>query len=285
MLGEKGEEMAYSPNAKLKPSTTKKYEEGKKMYLEGKSIEQIALTLHLERRKFSYYLKDNGIEVKNPTVKRKLNESYFASIDTEEKAYWLGFLYADGCVSVRTRNGKEKSINLEVGLKESDEEHLVKLAKSLSYENYKISHRERTNSVRIVICSTKLCRDLIDKGCVPNKSLKLQFPDFLPLHLVDHFIRGYIDGDGYVGVRQNKTSQTLRIGVIGTLSMLEGIIKHFDLQAEDYNLRHDKRHSEAIHSIEFNKNATLKIAKIYKDSKIHLTRKYDLVLPFIENVD
>lgn len=277
--------MAYSPNAKLKPSTIKKYEEGKRMYLEGKSIEQIALTLHLERRKFSYYLKDNGIEVKNPTVKRKLNESYFASIDTEEKAYWLGFLYADGCVSVRTRNGKEKSIKLEVGLKESDEEHLVKLAKSLSYENYKISHRERTNSVRIVIYSTKLCRDLIDKGCVPNKSLKLQFPDSLPPHLVDHFIRGYVDGDGYVGVRQNKTSQTLRIGAIGTLSMLEGIIKHFDLQAEDYNLRHDKRHSEAIHSIEFNKNATLKIAKIYKDSKIHLTRKYDLVLPFIENVD
>lgn len=277
--------MAYSPNAKLKPSTIKKYEEGKKMYLEGKSIEQIALTLHLERRKFSHYLKDSGIEVKNPTVKRKLNEDYFTTIDTEDKAYWLGFLYADGCVNVRTKNGRAKSMNLEVGLKRSDEGHLVKLAKSLDYENYKINHREQTNSVRIIIGSTKLCRGLVDKGCIPNKSLKLQFPDFLPTHLIDHFIRGYMDGDGYIGVRHNRTCQTLRVGVIGTLSMLEGIVKHFGLQADDYHLYRDKRHNEAIYSIEFYKNAALKVAKIYKDSKIHLTRKYDLVLPFIENVD
>lgn len=277
--------MAYSPNAKLRPSTIKKYEEGKRMYLEGKSIEQIALSLHLERRKFSHYLKDQGIVVKNPTVKRVLNEDYFSLIDTEDKAYWLGFLYADGCICTRTQGGKIRSMKLELGLKNSDKEHLEKLAENLEYENYKINYRDSTNSARIVISSTKLCRDLIDKGCVPKKSLILQFPNFLPSHLTDHFIRGYIDGDGYIGIRHNKTSKTLRMSIIGTISMIDGIINHFNLQPSDYSLRHDKRHNEAIYSIGLNKDATLKIAMIYKDSKIHLTRKYDLVLPFIENVD
>lgn len=277
--------MAYSPDAILRPSTIRKYEEGKKMYLEGKSIEQIALTLHLERRKFSYYLKEQGIEVTNPTIKRKMNEDYFETIDTEDKAYWLGFLYADGCVNVRKREGRVKSMNLELGLKESDIEHLEKFANSLSYENYNITHREKTKSVRIIVSSTKLCNDLIDKGCVPKKSLILEFPDFLPRHLLNHFIRGYIDGDGYIGIRHNKTSKTLRMSILGTKNVLEGIINHFNLKLSDCSIRLNSKHNESVYALELNKEATLKIATIYKDSKIHLTRKYELVLPFIENAD
>lgn len=279
--------MAYSPNAVLRPSTIKKYEEGKKMYLEGNNIEQIAKALHLDRRKFSYYLKNEDVEVKNPQTKRKLNERYFETIDTEEKAYWLGFLYADGCVCVRRKGENVKSMNVEVGLKGSDEEHLIKLANSLEYENYKLIHRtvKESETVRIVIHSTSLCRDLIDKGCTPKKSLTLKFPS-LSKELTPHFIRGYIDGDGYIGVKHNKTYDVLRMSVLGTEDLLMGIVDYFDLKEKDYNLRHDKRHTEQVFSLEFNKEATLKIAKtIYKGSKIHLTRKYNLVLPFIENVD
>ena len=31
-------------------------------------------------------------------MKHNLNKDYFKNIDNEEKAYWLGFIAADGCI-------------------------------------------------------------------------------------------------------------------------------------------------------------------------------------------
>ena len=281
--------MAYNPNAIMREETKEKYLKGMKMYLDGSSIEQIAKELRLERRCFSQFLKDNGIEVKNPTSKRKMNEDFFETIDTEEKAYWLGFLYADGCITVRLRNGKIKSMTLEVALKGSDDGHLVKFMDSLEYSNYKITHRilKDSDTCRVGVYCTKLCRDLIDKGCTPKKSLTLQFPtyDIVPKDLMKHFIRGYVDGDGYLGIKHNNTYDTLRFSVCsGSEEFLLSLVKEMGLKDTDYKCRKDKRSN--LYVIEFHREPTLRIVNyIYKDSKVHLTRKYDLVLPFIENVD
>lgn len=280
--------MAYNPNAKLRPSTIKKYEEGREMYVNGMTIEQIALKLHLERRKFSHYLQDQGIEVVNPTTKRSLDEDFFSVIDTEEKAYWLGFLYADGCICERRRGDKIKSMFLEIGLKRSDEEHLLKFAKSIRYENVKLTYRTINGSetVRIQIFCTKMCRDLIKHGCTPRKSLILK-PPILDDNLITHFIRGYVDGDGYIGIKHNKTYDVLRCSILGTKEVLEYIIAHFHLKNEDYKIRlANKNGSDKCFQVEFNLKATNTILLLlYKNSNIHLTRKYNLVLPFMENVD
>lgn len=281
--------MAYKPNAIMKEETKEKYLKGMKMYLEGNSIEQIAKELHLERRCFSHFLKDNGIEVKNPTLKRNLNEDFFEVIDTEEKAYWLGFLYADGYIGEKFRNGKLKQMTLEVALKGSDDEHLIKFMNSLEYSNYKITHRTVNNSdtCRVGIYCTKLCKDLINKGCTPKKSLILQFPSYniVPKDLMKHFIRGYIDGDGYLGVKHNNTCDTLRFSICsGSEDFLLSLVKEMGLKNTDYRYRKDNRSN--LYIIEIHKEPTLRIINyLYKNSKVHLTRKYDLVLPFIENVD
>ena len=281
--------MAYNPNAIMKQETKEKYLKGMEMYLNGSSIEQIAKELHLERRCFSHFLKDNGVQVKDPTTKRHMNEDYFERIDTEEKAYWLGFLYADGYIGEKYRNGKLKQMFLEVALKSSDEEHLVKLMEALGYDNYKITHRTINNSdtCRVGIYCTKMCRDLIDKGCIPNKSLVLQFPSYeiVPKNLMKDFIRGYIDGDGYLGVKHNKLYNTLRFGICcGSQDFLVSLIKELDLKDTDYCFRKDKRNNLFV--VEIHKEPTIRIIKyLYEHSKVHLTRKYNLVLPFIENVD
>ena len=57
------------------------------------------------------------------------NENYFKIIDSEEKAYWLGFLYADGCITRFYRNEKLKSMSLELTLQSNDIEHLKKFLK------------------------------------------------------------------------------------------------------------------------------------------------------------
>ena len=68
-------------------------------------------------------IKASGIAVRgNDFTARKYrcNETYFDHIDSESKAYWLGFIYADGCIS---NNG----YRFEVRLSKNDEDHLIKL--------------------------------------------------------------------------------------------------------------------------------------------------------------
>ena len=48
---------------------------------------------------------------------------FFKSINTEEKAYWLGFFYANGYIIENVRYGK---YHLDVGLREKDSGYLIK---------------------------------------------------------------------------------------------------------------------------------------------------------------
>ncbi len=71
----------------------------------------------------------NGVEMrsnKQNSRKYSVNDDYFSIIDTEEKAYWLGFIFADGYIS--NKNGKRVGITL----KSSDRDHIIKFAKAIS---------------------------------------------------------------------------------------------------------------------------------------------------------
>ena len=149
-----------------------------------------------------------------------LNENFFEKIDTHEKAYWLGFLYADGCISIRNRNDK-KSYILEVTLTKEDETHLEKLKMCLK-SNTPIKYKtikNKYNACRINICNKKICEDLIKLGCTPKKSLTLKFPsnEQVPKELIPHFIRGYLDGDGCV----HKGDKKISISFVGTKEFLD----------------------------------------------------------------
>ena len=77
-----------------------KYEKAKDLYLnQNMSLTQISKQLHMDRGALSRHFKDEGIAVINWQNITKFNENYFDIIDDEHKAYWLGFLYADGYVS------------------------------------------------------------------------------------------------------------------------------------------------------------------------------------------
>src|SRR5690606_11965662 len=121
-------------------------------------------------------------------MKRKynVNDDFFDLIDTEEKAYWLGFLSADGCIT--------RGNILKVRLAKYDENHLSKFLKSLKSDN-KI-YRDK-NSVEIQISSQKLCDDLTRIGITRNKSLTIK-PINLPTEIYRHYWRGIFDGDGSI---------------------------------------------------------------------------------------
>lgn len=137
------------------------------------------------------------------TFKRiyKVDENYFNSIDNEEKAYVLGFFYADGCNSINENNYAHEISFTQL---EQDIDILEKIKKSMKSEHpfYKIIQKSNGKvKYKLAITSRKLSDSLCKLGGINNKSLTLQFPNesiFIDKSLIRHFIRGYFDGDGCV---------------------------------------------------------------------------------------
>lgn len=228
----------------------------------GKNKEPKIQTIELYKSKYGKY---------------SVNQNYFSNIDNEWKAYWLGFLYADGYVIFDDSTSKTKCI-LGVGLSAKDEGHLFKLKDSLQTDspikrfntNYK-----NCESSKLTVCNLKIVKDLCQLGCVPNKSLILQFPEtfIVPDELIRHFMRGYFDGDGCVSV--NKTKRTVHLNVIGTKDFLEEwrkvLFEKIDVPITDIVRSKD---SNAFAWQTGNIYAIEKIYKfLYKDCNIWLDRK------------
>lgn len=243
----------------------------------GISLTELGKREGIDRRTISKHLKELGIKIINRQNIVKFNENIFDCIDTEEKAYWLGFIFADG--SIRS-NG---SFIFELSLKGSDINHLHKFNKFMGHikDNVKIgkvtvSGKSYTRC-RWNISNKHLWNTLNKYGCTPRKSLTLTFPDisiFKNKNLIRHFIRGYFDGDGCLTRHINKTIVTPVASILGTYEFLDSIIKYIGING---NIRHDHRHSDNTFSIEFNKIATISfINYIYNNSTIYLDRKYKL---------
>jgi hypothetical protein len=131
------------------------------------------------------------------------NVKFFDKIDNEAKAYFLGLLYADGNNYVK----KGHSYQISITLQEVDGYILEKLRDYLSpMTKLKLIKDKLTNNNHILfkINSKTVSDQLINLGCIPNKSLVLQFPEIRE-DLLHHFIRGYFDGDGslYLKTKSN----------------------------------------------------------------------------------
>ena len=247
----------------MNEETILKYEKGKELYLQGKTLNQIKYELQLDPGKLSKYLKLNGVKIERLPHKKKINKNIFEVINTEEKAYWLGFLYADGYVGL-TDNRVELTLQL------SDVNHIEKF-KTFLNSDCKIS----TNSYRsrLSIKDEKIKKDLINLGCTPQKSLILKFPtdDKVPKELIRHFIRGYFDGDGSLCV----TEKTKSIDILGTYDFLYQLCLESNIATSKIYVSKSK--SNKVFRIVLGSRLDLyNFSKyIYDDCNIYLDRKYE----------
>lgn len=158
-----------------------------------------------------------------------VNDQFFKVIDVEEKAYWLGFLAADGGIS-----SKRPRLSLSQSHKDKSQLEKFKEALDSSYPiyNHKIKKRGYLG-YRLRITSKELVDDLADKGVIPKKSLILKPPQNVPSYLIRHWIRGYFDGDGSVGIyidkRKGRNGLFLRTNIIGTKEVLKFILDQVGL--------------------------------------------------------
>lgn len=203
--------------------------------------------------------------------KRKftVNQRYFKTIDSEEKAYILGFLYADGY-------NNEKTGCIEISLHNQDKDILDKINTCLSNER---PLKVKDQMYRLVICSKKMSYDLKLLGCGQAKTFKLEFPteEQVPSYLIRHFIRGYFDGDGCVYL--SKTNSNRSFQIIGREVFLkdlqESMMKSCSLlKTKFYN---PSRSNKEIVSMTYcGKIQCTKIREwLYGDATIYLQRKYD----------
>jgi hypothetical protein len=126
-----------------------------------------------------------------PTKKFIAREHIFHSIDTPNKAYWFGFLCADGNV-----DGKGRT-RIRLALQEQDRHHVIAFQQFVGSSC--VVGRSNHNSYELSFSSKFMHRDLIAHGCTPVKSKTLKYPEFLiNTELERHFIRGYFDGDGSI---------------------------------------------------------------------------------------
>lgn len=153
----------------------KQIKEIKEMYDNNCSLRRIGENFDCSKNVIKRVLLENDYyNEKRKCKKYPLNDFYFSKIDTEEKAYWLGFIAADGCVFERPNCGSTLSFSLNI----KDRGHLEKFLKdikssALIKEKSGSGYGENTLIASLTINSTQLVNDLKKYGIVPKKSLVL----------------------------------------------------------------------------------------------------------------
>ncbi len=236
-------------------------------------------------KKFGYHrdsiydmLRKNNIDT---TISRHkiydINQHYFDVIDTEEKAYILGFLYADGCNSDRG--------SISISLQYRDIDILEKIKSNLNSTHpiskfiRKENDKNRQDVANLVICNVHMSRQLTKLGCWPRKSLTLEPPieEQVPKYLLRHWLRGVWDGDGchYIYYRKGLRPDCL-CGVISTLNVCNfistllkneiGINSHIACKNNNVTTRQLQ--------VSGNKQVMKFMSWLYRDATIYLDRKF-----------
>lgn len=207
-----------------------------------------------------------------------VNHNSFSSISSEEQAYWLGFMYADGYIS-------KDYVGIALAIK--DISHLEKFKLFIESNHNIKTYKTKSNDLvktenyyaRILFKSSIMVKDLVNLGCIENKSLKLKFPseELLPKKLVKHFLRGYFDGDGSLVLSEN----SINFKILGTAEFLRGIVSVLNENIESYDFKENLiRNSEDATKNSFyisygGRNKTKEVMDwIYGESSIYLDRKY-----------
>ena len=186
------------------------------MYQNGDSTPSLASQYKCSAADIWWILRKNDIRTR-PRKKYVHNQNAFLKI-TRESAYWLGFLFADGCVSRNT---------IILQLSEDDLEHVealrsflgsnhpIKLSYNGGLGKYGVINSARRKRVaRLAITSKTLVRDLSLLNMRQGSNETRLAPGVLAIS--PDFWRGVIDGDGWIG-----SYNTAQLGLCGFQPLLE----------------------------------------------------------------
>ncbi len=234
-------------------------------------------------------LRKNDIKLRDCSHSHRrytVDENKFESIDTHEKAYWLGMLCGDGCV---TDDGL-----IRLGLSVKDEDHVRKFRDFLC-SNHKIYRTisKKKNGTKsyaslISIYNKKIIQDLKNLGLIPNKTETLKFPN-ISKEFYSSFILGMIDADGWFKIN-NKTSKKSGQGSVGLGATYNFLLKYQEILHYYCNLRKinkiQKTKTNFFFVLEYggNKQFLRIIQFLYSNSPMWLDRKKDKAFNHLKKI-
>ncbi len=219
------------------------------------------------------FLQKEGLFEHKKNVERSirryaLDQRFFEVIDSEDKAYSLGFIVADGHVDTKNRRVK-------IALHEKDVDILEKISTAMNSES-PISVITSKNQRAVCFNSALMVQDLLRMGLTSNKSTTMtaEVWSHIPRDLQRHFIRGYLDGDGCLFLNKRYSSGVkYLVQVIGTESFLQGTFNEFyPTTCKFYKYKTCEMYCWKLSS----KAACMDfLSKIYEGSTIWLNRKFN----------
>lgn len=221
--------------------------------------------------------------------KHFFNENYFESIDSEDKAYWLGFIAADGSV---IKSSEYNSYRLQIALSNVDIKHLNTFLEHIGANDIKIQIIEPSgfaeglkdkNTVRIVLNSYKLCSDLYKFNIHQNKTYDVKMPNISD-NMIPHYLRGLFDGDGsyycHYDLKYNRYRYSFEF-VSASKIMVYQIQEYLlskNIKTNIYVRKSPSSDNNVYRLMTGSKKEMLKIIDLlYSDAHIYLDRKYNKI--------
>lgn len=204
----------------------------------------------------------HGLKPNRRRSQRGLREDAFSGELSAEARYWVGFLFADGCVG--ETKGRQPRVMLD--LKASDRERIEAFARFLGVPQA-VKDAHHGASVRIQVRSKALADDLARYGVAPRKSHTATPPDLLRLDR--DFWRGVVDGDGCVFPRADTT---MDLNLCGSRPTIEAFIAF----AEHIGCKPGKSPSKASSIFQvhyYGEDATKLHEALYGDAETSMARK------------
>ena len=249
----------------------------KELYQSGLSPSQIARQLGKSYSSVYFQLRTLGIERRSRSEACRgfaINDHWFQEIDSEHKAYWLGFIAADGCLA----HGN----TLQIAIKEEDGALLEDLRRRLRIAT---PIRYRAKRAWLTVSSKLLADDLRSHGITERKSLKLCWAETVSEDLVPHFLRGYIDGDGCWTVYNSGEKTKYFLYIYGTQQFLKRSREVLEKNccASKPLIRRNTPNSRIYRLVYGGRKQLSRIWHfLYDDAHIFLVRKRSVFADFVE---
>jgi intein-encoded DNA endonuclease-like protein len=215
-------------------------------------------------------------------------------IDTQEKAYLLGFMYGDGTITTYIEKTGRIRYLTKISIAIEDQDLILLFKKHFPFLNtggfdYQIYNENSVEQVSVAKSSKELYDDLLLNGVFPRKSYEnacmLKIPNIAP-ELICHFIRGFFDADGSVYIRsKRKNLITIEFGSVSQefIILIDSYLKSIDINSWKIVPKQPTGKAKQVYyQLAFIKTAEILklIDFMYKDSTISLKRKADKCLSY-----
>ena len=281
----------------------------KKLVIGNKSASEISYELKRSYKSICCKMYELGIMIKDKTDEQKslyrrvytVNDDYFENIDSQKKAYWLGWMITDGYVieKLHTTRGDIKSNRVGLHLQSIDEYVLIDFKNDLN-TNFPIKNKRKrtvkefknkhTGEIRSInsnesktldMTSAKMVQDLSKYGIHQNKTYDVVFPKELKEEFYPGFISGVISGDGSVNIKDNHhKGKIIRVNIAGTENLLKGIkealVKNIGFNPEKKIMKLNS--SKCLYNIELNQTETFALHEWFQKNDVKLMERKQKIL-------